>query len=293
MLKIIKTLYLLVNSVIIIALLSIHFVLKESSYQNSLLFYTFPLPVIIAIVLSLTIFLSKTFRKYNLLLAGALLIFWLGRSFKIHIPEEINESDIEVVFWNASHERNLEDAFNINGNIPDVFVLVEHGKYSVDRLQSKYSDYYFYKSINGISVFSKLPIELIGDISSNYGTNIVKFETYNINFYAVDVSGSMDVPREWELTFVNEYVEQKTQTILLGDFNVPFESKLLDNIKNNFNHAFNEKGNGFRETWFWNIPLLSLDHIWVSKDLKVLKTEKIGTFKSDHNMLKTFIKKIE
>ena len=293
MLKIIKTLYLLVNSVIIIALLSIHFVLKESSYQNSLLFYTFPLPVIIAIVLCLTIFLSKTFRKYNLLLAGALLLFWLGRSFKIHIPEEINESDIEVVFWNASHERNLEDAFDISGNIPDVFVLVEHGKYSVDRLQLKYSDYYFYKSINGISIFSKLPIELIDDISSNYGTNIVKFETYNINFYAVDVSGSMDVPREWELTFVNEYVEQKTQTILLGDFNVPFESKFLDSIKNNFNHAFNEKGNGFRETWFWNIPLLSLDHIWVSKDLKVLKTKKIGTFKSDHNMLKTVIKKIE
>jgi hypothetical protein len=291
MLKIIKILYLLVNSVIIIALLSIHFVLKESSYQNSLLFYTFPLPVIIAIVLCLTIFLSKTFRKYNLLLAGALLLFWLGRSFKIHIPEEINESDIEVVFWNASHERNLEDAFDISGNIPDVFVLVEHGKYSVDRLQLKYSDYYFYKSINGISVFSKLPIELIDDISSNYGTNIVDFETYNINFYAVDVSGSMDVPREWELTFVNEYVEQKTQTILLGDFNVPFESKFLDSIKNNFNHAFNEKGNGFRETWFWNIPLLSLDHIWVSKNLKVLKTKKIRTFKSDHNMLKTVIKK--
>ena len=291
MLKIIRTLYLLVNSVIIIALLSIHFVLKESSYQNSLLFYTFPLPVIIAIVLCLTIFLSKTFRKYNLLLAGALLLFWLGRSFKIHIPEEINESDIEVVFWNASHERNLEDAFDISGNIPDVFVLVEHGKYSVDRLQLKYSDYYFYKSINGISIFSKLPIELIDDISSNYGTNIVKFETYNINFYAVDVSGSMDVPRAWELGFVNSIIKKQTNTIILGDFNVPFESKFLDSIKNNFNHAFNEKGNGFRETWFWNIPLLSLDHIWVSKDLKVLKTKKIRTFKSDHNMLKTVIKK--
>ena len=291
MLKIIKILYLLVNSVIIIALLSIHFVLKESSYQNSLLFYTFPLPVIIAIVLCLTIFLSKTFRKYNLLLAGALLLFWLGRSFKIHIPEEINESDIEVVFWNASHERNLEDAFDISGNIPDVFVLVEHGKYSVDRLQLKYSDYYFYKSINGISVFSKLPIELIDDISSNYGTNIVKFETYNIKFYAVDVSGSMDVPRAWELGFVNSIIKKQTNTIILGDFNVPFESKFLDSIKNNFNHAFNEKGNGFRETWFWNIPLLSLDHIWVSKDLKVLKTKKIRTFKSDHNMLKTVIKK--
>lgn len=62
-------------------------------------------------------------------------------------------------------------------------------------------------------------------------------------------------------------------------------------VKQNFNQAFNEKGNGFRETWFYNLPLLSLDHIWVSKDLKVLKTKKINTFKSDHNMIKTYIKK--
>ena len=65
----------------------------------------------------------------------------------------------------------------------------------------------------------------------------------------------------------------------------------LNKIKSTFNHAFNEKGNGFRETWFWNLPLLSLDHIWVSKDLKILKTQKINTFKSDHCMLKTYVRK--
>ena len=65
----------------------------------------------------------------------------------------------------------------------------------------------------------------------------------------------------------------------------------LKQLKKDFNQAFYKKGNGFRETWFYNLPLLSLDHIWVSKDLKILKTEKIHTLKSDHNMLKTYIKR--
>ena len=52
-----------------------------------------------------------------------------------------------------------------------------------------------------------------------------------------------------------------------------------------------KKGMVLEKLGFWNIPLLSLDHIWVAKDLEVIKTEKIGTFKSDHSMVKTFIRK--
>jgi len=36
---------------------------------------------------------------------------------------------------------------------------------------------------------------------------------------------------------------------------------------------------------------LCLDYIWVSKDLKILKTEKIFSSKSDHSMLKTVVKR--
>lgn len=291
MLRIIKLLYLLANVATIIALLIIHFVLKENTYQNSLLFYTFPLPVIIGIVLFLTIFLARKFRKFNVWLIIMLLLLWLSRSFKIHFAEKIKESDIEIVFWNASHDNDFESAFDLNKNIPDVVVLAEHAVYNVEIIQLKYPNFHFYRSKRGISVFSKSAINIIDEISSNYKTNVINFETYGMNFYAIDVSASMDVPRAWELTFANEYIQQTNNTILLGDFNVPFESKYFDEIKRDFNHAFNEKGNGFRETWFWNIPLLSLDHIWVSKDLEVLKTEKIGTFKSDHSMVKTVIRK--
>src|SRR5690606_4384326 len=146
---------------------------------------------------------------------------------------------------------------------------------------------YFYKSVRGIYVFSKKALIIESEITSPYNTTIVNFKTGGLNFYAIDVTDSTDVPRAWKLKFIDTKIREKSNTIILGDFNVPYESVLFKEIKSDFNHAFNEKGNGFRETWFWNIPLLSIDHIWVSKDLKILKTEKKGTFKSDHSMLKT------
>ncbi|NMH88852.1 endonuclease/exonuclease/phosphatase family protein [Flavivirga algicola] len=288
MVRFLKYLFKVINVIIIIALLTIHFVLKESSYEASLYFYTFPLPIIIFIVLVLSIFLKK--RKYQLILAGVLLIIWLWRSFRIHIADTIEETDIEVVFWNATHERDFEEAFEVNGSIPDVLALVEHGKFQVSTFQQKYPNYNFYRSIRGISIFSKTPLKIINETTSKYKSNFINFETQGINFYVFDVSASIDVPREWELGFVNALIQKTDNTVILGDFNVPYESMYLDTIKTNFNHAFSEKGNGFRETWFWNMPLLSLDHIWVSKDLEILKTVKVGTFKSDHSMVKTFVR---
>ncbi|WP_370477534.1 endonuclease/exonuclease/phosphatase family protein [Tamlana flava] len=238
----------------------------------------------------MSIFLGQL-RKYNLILVVVLLIIWFGRSFKIHFPDKKNGIDTEVVFWNASRENGFLEAFELNGGVPDIMVLSESSSLNVFALKKTYPDYYFFKSEPDLMVFSKMPIEGLKEETSRFHTNMVFFKTEGINICAIDVQCSSDVPRSWEFEFVNNQIKNEPKTIILGDFNVPYESKYLDNLKTNFNHAFNEKGNGFRETWFWNLPLLSLDHIWVSKDLKILKTVKIGTFKSDHNMVKTIVRK--
>jgi len=289
-LMIIRTILQLINIVVIISLLTIHFIIKEGNHWDTMRFYLFPLPVIIVIVLIASIFLKKW--KYNIVLAGLLSIIWLGRSFKIHIPDKIDENDLEVVFWNASRDNNFEMAFNENGGVPDVMVLAESTEKNMDSLKNRFPNYYFFKSIRELIIFSKTPIIIESENKSKFGTIVVNFITSDINFYAVDVQGSTDVPREWGLNYVNEFIKKDNNTIVLGDFNVPFESKYLNKIKKEFQHAFNKKGNGLRETWFYNLPILSLDHIWVSKDLRILKTQKLFTTKSDHSMLKTYIKKI-
>ncbi|MFV0565729.1 MAG: endonuclease/exonuclease/phosphatase family protein [Flavobacteriaceae bacterium] len=278
-----------INAVIILTVLNIHFLTKENTHYNSINFYTFPLPIVAAIVLILSVFLK--FKKINFIVAGVLLTIWVSRSFKIHIPDKVAETDLEVVFWNASRTNGLEAAFKLNNGVPDILVLVESQTENIAALKQQYPDLYFYQNEAEIFISSKTPIEIITDTVSKYGSTAVHFKTRALHLYAVDVTGSTDVPRSWELGFVNKTIKKTNNTIVLGDFNVPYESKYLNYLKTNFTHTFNEKGNGFRETWFYNIPLLSLDHVWASKDLKVLKTEKTGTFKSDHSILTTYIKR--
>ncbi|MCF8273037.1 MAG: endonuclease/exonuclease/phosphatase family protein [Flavobacteriaceae bacterium] len=281
----------LINVAIILVLLAIHFVIKEQTFWSSLYFYACPLPVIIFGVLAMSIILTKRWRRYNLIIATVLLIIWLSRSFKIHIPDTVKETDLEVVFWNASRENTFESVINESGDIPDVMVLVEFRKKNIEELKKRYPEYYFYKSDRELFIFSKTPLDTIIENTSNYNTTVINFKTAGLNFYAVDATGSPDVPKEWGLTYINKSIKEKNNTIVLGDFNVPYESVYLKQLKTDFNQAFNKKGNGFRETWVYNIPLLSLDHIWVSKDLKILKTKKLYTTKSDHSMLKTFVRK--
>jgi len=289
--KILKGHILRMNLIVIIVFLLIHFVLKENNYFFSLLYYTFPLPLIIIAVVLFSVFQTKKIRSYNLILALVLSVIWFSRSFKINSSEAIKKTDIEIVFWNATHKREFKDIFDEFETLPDIVVLVEYHAEELTQVKAKYADNFFYwHSQSEIGIFSKKPIIIKGVFISDDESVVINFTTSEINFYAVDVSSSMNIHRKQQLKFVDESIKTNEKTVVLGDFNLPFESKFLESIKNNYNHAFNEKGNGFRETWFWNIPLLSLDHIWVSKDLKVRKTEKIGTFKSDHCMVKTFIK---
>ncbi|WP_142784728.1 endonuclease/exonuclease/phosphatase family protein [Changchengzhania lutea] len=290
MLRIVKTLIFLVNVLIIIALLLIHFVIKDTTFKTAIYFYALPLPVIVGIILFLALFLGKAFRKVNLYAAGILLIFWFGRSLKINFPENIKRSDKEIVFWNASRDNGFEEAFEENNGVPDVMVLSESKENNLSVFQSKYPEYHFYESINAIYIFSKAPIDIQLETQSKHRTSVVSFKTFETNFHVVDIMGSTDVPRSWGYKLVNSIVKPTDNTIVMGDFNVPIESLFMKPFKTHFNSAFSEKGNGLRETWFYNLPILSLDHIWVSKDLKILKTNKINSFKSDHDMIKTYIR---
>lgn len=292
MLKFLKPHISRINIIVIIALLLIHFVLKENTYFFSLLYYTFPLPLIIIVVIIFSFFQIKKIRTYNLILVLLLLVIWFGRSFKINASEVVKESDIEVMFWNASHKREFKHVFDKVEKLPDIIVLVEYHAEELAETKLKYPDYYFYwHDESEIGIFSKEDIEIKDIFISEDETVVINFITNGINFYAIDVASSMNIYRKHQLRFVTESIKTKQNTILLGDFNTPLESKFLDDIKTNFDHGLNEKGNGFRETWFWNIPLLSLDHIWVSKDLEIINAEKIGTFKSDHSMIKTSVRK--
>ncbi len=246
----------------------------------------FPLPVMIGLTLFVTLYVNKRLRKYSILIIIALGIIWFSRSFKTN-SEVIIKNGLEVVCWNAGHIHGAIEAIDIIGTIPDILVIIECNEEKFVKAKQQYANSYFSKE--QIGVFSKKPLTIVEEITSKGNSTILNFKVDKLNFFAIDVSPSIFNFRKDELEFLSSFLVFPKNSIVLGDFNTPYESKHLSVLKRDYNNAFSERGNGFRETWFWNIPLLSLDHIWVSKDLKILKTEKINTFKSDHSMIRAYI----
>lgn len=266
----------------------VHFTIKDTFYISSLVFYATPLLLIVLGLLFLLLFIKTSARKYYAILALVLTIIWVKNSC-IFVTETKTSEGLEIVLWNAYRIQNFEEAFQENGAIPDVAVLIESDIDKFENAKKAFPKYYFYFNDHAIAIFSKTPLKIYSSSTKEHVT-MVHFNTNDIDFYAVDVYANMKFFRKPMLKNILSRIKTDDKTIILGDFNAPYESLFFKNYKKNYQHAFTEKGSGFRETWFWNFPLLSLDHIWVSPDLEIQKTEKITTWKSDHSMLKMYLK---
>lgn len=266
----------------------VHFLIKDTFHFSAVLFYATPLPLIILGILFLILFIKAFARKYYVIVAALLCIIWIKDSYIFSSNSETDKG-LEIVLWNAFRIQSFKEAFEENGTIPDVFVLIESNQKKFYEAQKAFPNHYFYFNNHGIAIFSKTLLQIHSSATKEHVT-MVHFSTNNINFYAVDVYANMKFFRKPMLENICSRIKTNDKTIILGDFNTPFESLFFKKFKKNYQHAFTEKGNGFRETWFWNIPLLSLDHIWVSPDLEIEKTEKKSTWKSDHSMLRMYLK---
>lgn len=273
--------------VVIIVAVMIHFSVKDYFYASAIIFYAFPLPILILLI-AFSILINKNWRKISILLFIVLSAIWYFKSYVSHHENAVNEG-LEVVVWNAGHNQSFEEAFTENKKIPDVLVLIECNLKSIQETRNTYPNYYFHISEEEIGIFSKTPLKIISEVTSETNSTVLKFATNNIIFYAVDLTADVFNSRKEELQFVYSNIEYHSNSVVLGDFNTPLESIYFEDFKNNYNHAFSVKGKGFKENWFWNLPLLSLDHIWVCHNLRINKTDKINTWKSDHSMLRTHI----
>jgi len=80
-------------------------------------------------------------------------------------------------------------------------------------------------------------------------------------FVTIDVYGPPMLPRTGQLAEALSFTNQDPKVIIMGDFNTPYESVHFDPFrKEHLQDALTCGGRGFRESWFYGLPLLSLDH---------------------------------
>jgi len=101
----------------------------------------------------------------------------------------------------------------------------------------------------------------------------------------VDVRSQPWLSREPSLAGILKAAAGDPRTVILGDFNTPPESKWFRPWREQgFVLANDGPRRGFRETWAYGLPLLTLDHIWLGAGWKALRTDR-SRHGSDHSMV--------
>ena len=105
----------------------------------------------------------------------------------------------------------------------------------------------------------------------------------------VDVRSQPWISREPSLAGILKAAAGDPKTIILGDFNTPLESKWFRPWREQGLTLANDgPRKGFRETWAYGLPLLTLDHIWLGPGWKPLRVDR-SRHGSDHLMVNSLL----
>ncbi len=98
---------------------------------------------------------------------------------------------------------------------------------------------------------------------------------------AIDIPSQPWLLREPYLDRIRSVAENE-RCLILGDFNTPPDARGFDAWRNHFTLANDSGRKGFQETWLYGFPVLTLDQLWLSRDLRNVSTTKTPTLRSDH-----------
>ncbi len=282
--------------------LLLHLTIRDSIDGIAVVFYMLPLPVLIG--LAVYVFLLSKGRCKSRLAAGVLgiviLVSWLSRSWCSHtappMSAESAPKEFRVLFWNLGrpHRVSTELIALVKELQPDVIGCAEPGEGFMEHeaaYEAALPGYDCELSPRGLVFLSRWPMRMRGRGKLDGMGAFVMYDITTpqrvMRVVLSDVYAAPLMSRRKSLAETLGHAEGDTHCIIMGDLNTPRESAHFAGYEKTLQHAFDTAGNGFRETWFWRLPLLSLDHIWLGADWRVIETQKIHRWSSDHAALFT------
>jgi endonuclease/exonuclease/phosphatase (EEP) superfamily protein YafD len=268
----------------------LHATVRDGVDPIIVVFYVLPMMVMLGLAALLCLFPRR--RSLAILAAALIAATWCARSFSWHVPEPAAADEVRVLFWNLN--RPTEPFKPLIGMIrelkPDFVACVEPGENAASNVEDYkaalpgYDCQFMPRGILWLSRHtSRYRARGRLDSLGAYAVFEAELAGRTQRFVTLDVYGPPLLSRRGQLAEGLGFSNQDPRVIVLGDFNTPTESVHFDAYRQQgLQDSLTVGGRGFRETWFYGLPLLSLDHIWLGKDWHVLEARKIWTRQSDH-----------
>lgn len=276
-------------------LLVIHFLLKDHIFPISIVFYAFPLPILIVTALGLVVlFFRRKQYRLTLMITALLLTFIWWKNYYFETETKHQQKISKLLYWNLAKRSQLPIAYiseKVNQHQPEILAFVEAPHTTLKNLDAlkKALPNYSFKTLDGaMLIAAKGDIELLDfDLEEdNYKINLLKIKTNTLNLKLIltDLTANVFVNKEIPLSFVSNSAKTNDVDIIVGDFNTPYESVYFDEYKQNFT-SFHTYNNGLTATWPLGIPLFEIDHMWMSNKHQPQYLNKYYSDASDHALL--------
>jgi len=278
-----------------ICCLVLRFFIKDWIGAFAVLYYSTPLPIlaIFAFGLGLIWRFSRRMRlaRFYFIFALGCLSVWSYESFSLN-SHAATPSNMKLFFWNAAHTKRADEiADYIHQFNADLIGIVEAGT-KTKKVRSAWKN--AFPNYNVELLEGEMALITRGEILSKESGSLGRRGRFNLlevtlngerfHVLLVDIDGDPLRSRAPAFASLAKMIRaySHAKLIVMGDFNTPFDSVLFESFRQELTHAFERGGGGFAETWPVPLPVLAIDHIWVSKNINVANCNLNWSRFSDH-----------
>ena len=281
-------------AVVFTAGLALRLTVRDGFDGFAVIFYATPLPVLAVLAAMVALFWRRRRRlvAYTFTIAAlACGTAWLLRDVRFYTASKV-APQFRVSYWNIARP-----GWRVGGILDRSTFwnaeLMGFGECKVGGdLQPRWRDQLAPRVITELRremfVAAPGPAELVESGSlggaGEYELRRVSLGGRSVLVLMVDFDGEVLRPRRPAFEKLYELVEARVADplILMGDFNTPSDSAFFDRLHAKMRDTFDEAGSGHRATWPMLLPVLSLDHIWVSAHFRVICCQHETSPYSDH-----------
>jgi endonuclease/exonuclease/phosphatase (EEP) superfamily protein YafD len=283
---------------LILAIL-VRLTVRDRFMVSQVIFYGTPWPVIAAGATVLAVWWlwhgRNRLSAIYALLAVAASGLWLALSWRWQ-PPPTAPGDVRVVLWNVSRpQRGLSPMARwLRNQNADVIALAEGHRRGTSNLADWQRELPGYMAMElpaemTLFVRGKIVREEPHPVFTDLNYSLVRVEVRGqpLTILQIDINASIRRSRKQALGELMNLASplRSENLIVLGDFNTPRESLLLDPLRANFTSAFETAGRGCAETWPVPLPVLALDQIWCSPGLTPIFCRAAYSLRTDHRAL--------
>lgn len=268
--------------------LAVHFTVRDSLDRLAPLFYALPLPVTGALWLAGAILARGRLRRLALLAGAATLGGWFFTSYGFAKPRK---GAWKFATWNLQNAKHPSAPLLnlVRTEWPDFIGLIECGTWTPDLTRTYEQALPGYRVVplgESRAGLMRGPVASVARQTLDGRSRVVTVRMHLrgewFRIIVVDLDSGIFRSRRAALDWITATAGNSPRTVILGDLNTPLASAHLDGLRRNFQAATEGPHAGFRETWPYGVPLLSLDQIWLSRDLQPRFARRISTLASDH-----------